>query len=100
MLGKKKKKKAEYENARSLHFFAQKCHSLLLLSLPITFSLPSTLPCHPLCHELHIATFNNDSKGKSPFQQPVHLSLVLLALTSFTIKLFFFLANPMRWQQI
>jgi hypothetical protein len=36
-----------------------------------------------------MTTLSDDSKGKSPFQQPAHLSLTLLALTSSIIALLF-----------
>jgi hypothetical protein len=44
--------------------------SLLLLSFPITFFLPSALPWHPLWHERCITNLDDDSKGKPPFQHP------------------------------
>jgi hypothetical protein len=37
--------------------------------------LPSILPWHHLWYEICMSIFNDDSKGKSPFQHPAHLSL-------------------------
>jgi hypothetical protein len=47
------------------------------------------LPWHTLWHEFFMTTLEDDSKGKSPSQQPVYLSLTLLTLTSSNINLLF-----------
>jgi hypothetical protein len=60
----------------------------LLLCFFITFFFPSTLAPHHKPLALYTTTMNDDSKGKSLFQHPGHLSLTLLSLTSSTITLF------------
>jgi ABC-type spermidine/putrescine transport system permease subunit II len=69
--------------------FSQIFHFLLLPSFPITFFSSSTSPWHALWHGLYMTNFKDDSKGKSPFQYPAHLSLTLPTLTSSTITLLF-----------
>jgi hypothetical protein len=54
--------------------------------------LPLALPWHSLWHELCMTIINGGSKGKSPFQLPIHLSFTLLTLTS-SINTFLFLSR-------
>jgi hypothetical protein len=69
-------------NALCLLFF-HRAYPSLLLSFLTTFFLPSYFPWHPLWHKLCITTLNDDSKGKSPFQQPAHPSHTLLTYNVF-----------------
>jgi hypothetical protein len=83
-------KLAEFEQCykSSLHFFHK--YLFLLLSFPFTFFLTDDFALLlSLWHELCMTTFNDDSKGKSPFQPPVHLSITLQTLTSSSITLLF-----------
>jgi hypothetical protein len=51
------------------------------------------LPWLSLWHKLCMRTFNDYSKGKSPFQHPAHLSLILLTLSSIITLLFLSRSN-------